>query len=318
MPKSPYRRTLVLFSVLAAYVLLQFTWWGYLLVNKDNELQALLGQLEALGVSSTIDHDRPERTFWMVTGEGSVFLSLLLLALWLTYRTVRHELGLARLQRNFLLAASHELRTPIAGLKLHLQTLQRRTVDEDQRNTLMTHALGEVDRLGALAEKILLATRLEELHLPMDHVPVDVVALLHDLTEQACSSHGRDHRILLTSPQALTVVTDAEALRTVIGNLIENACKYAPTGTTVQVEARVTTDRLEVLVSDEGPGVDPADRQRIFERFFRGGREETRHTKGTGLGLYIVQRLVQELGGSVEHRPRAPQGSIFAVSIPNR
>jgi two-component system, OmpR family, sensor histidine kinase CiaH len=318
MPKSPYRRTLVLFSLLAAYVVLQFLWWAYLLVSKDNELQALLGQLQALGVTSTLDHDKPERTLWMVSGEGAVFLTLLLLALWLTYRTVRHELGLARLQRNFLLAASHELRTPIAGLKLHLQTLQRRPLDDAQRQALLSTALGEVDRLGALSEKILLATRLEEVHLPMHHGAVDLAALLRALIEQARLSYGRDHAIILSAPDELTITTDAEALRAIIGNLIENACKYAPGGTQVSLEMHLRDGSAEVLVSDEGPGVSEADRGRIFERFFRGGQEETRNTKGTGLGLYIVHRLVQELGGTVEHRPRAPHGSIFAVAIPDR
>ncbi len=318
MPTSPHRRTLLIFSVLALYVLLQFLWWGYLLVNKDNELQALLGQLEALGVRSTIDHDRPERTLWMVAGEGAVFLILLLLALWLTYRTVRHELGLARLQRNFLLAASHELRTPIAGLKLHLQTLHRRPLDEHQRAMLLNSALGDVERLGMLSEKILLATRLEELRKPLDREAVDLTELITTLVEQARSGYGREHNIVIDRPQAVVLESDREALRTILGNLLENACKYAPTGSTVHIVVRQRQGAVDVDVCDEGPGVPPQDHERIFERFYRSGNEETRQAKGTGLGLYIVKRLSEELGATVSYRPRLPRGAIFAVAFPDR
>ena len=315
-----HRRTLVLFSVIAAYVLLQFLWWAYLLISKDNELQLLLGQLQALGVTSTISHARPDRTFWMVIGEGAVFVTLLLLALWLTYRTVKHELGLARQQRNFLLAASHELRTPIAGLKLHLQTMQRRSLDPGQQATMIDHALGEVDRLGALAEKILLAMRLEEVQLPLQRSNTDLSALTHELVERARGSYARKHRIELVAPPSLIASTDADAYRTILGNLLENACKYTPADTRVEVMLQqVTTSRQIILeVSDQGPGVPLEDRVHLFERFFRGGNEETRQAKGTGLGLYIVHRLTATLGGTVSFRPGLSGGAIFAVVIPER
>lgn len=314
-----HRRTLLLFSVIAAYVLLQFLWWAYLLISKDNELQALLNQLQALGVSSTIDHAEPGRTFWMVAGEGTVFVTLLLLALWLTYRTVRHELGLARQQRNFLLAASHELRTPIAGLKLHLQTMQRRNLDPDRHATMITQALGEVDRLGALSEKILLAMRLEELRLPMNRSDLDLAILTTDVVERARGGYGRQHRIELSTPTHLMAMTDADAFGTILGNLLENACKYVPVGTSINVSLRRTASHhITLEVADQGPGVPEEDRAHLFERFFRGGNEETRQAKGTGLGLYIVHRLASELGGKVTFRPGLSGGSIFAVVIPER
>ncbi|MCC7501297.1 MAG: HAMP domain-containing histidine kinase [Flavobacteriales bacterium] len=314
-----HRRTLLLFSVIAAYVLLQFLWWAYLLISKDNELQALISQLQALGVSSTIDHAKPGRTFWMVSGEGTVFVTLLLLALWLTYRTVRHELGLARQQRNFLLAASHELRTPIAGLKLHLQTMQRRSLAPDQQASMIAQALGEVDRLGALSEKILLAMRLEELRLPMNRSNLDLAALTIEVAERARGTYGRQHRIELSAPTELMTQTDADAFATILGNMLENACKYAPSGTPINVSLQqAPAQQILLEVSDQGPGVPEEDRAHLFERFFRGGNEETRQAKGTGLGLYIVHRLAAELGGKVSFRPGPSGGSIFAVVIPQR
>jgi signal transduction histidine kinase len=318
MEGSTHRRTLWLFGVLAAYVLLQFLWWAYLLIEKDNELRALIGQLDALGVRSTLSHGDRSRTLLMVAGEGFVFVTLLLIGLWTIYRSVRHELVLARLQRNFLLAASHELRTPIAGLKLHLQTLQRRQLDAGQQRSLMTMALGDVERLGALSEKILLATRLEEARLPLQRAPLDLTPLLNGLVEQARGSYGRDHRIGLDAPMALPVVSDADAVRTIVGNLLENACKYAPPGTAVTITARRDQAGTVIEVADEGPGVPADERERIFDRFHRGGREETRQTKGTGLGLFIVRRLAEALGDSVTLRNGRTHGAIFAVALPDR
>ncbi len=318
MSDRPHRRTLVLFLVLAIYVLLQFLWWAYLLVEKDNELRALIGRLDALGVRTTMGSGTSTRTLWMVAGEGFVFVTLLLIALWTTYRTVRHELMLARLQRNFLLATSHELRTPIAGLKLHLQTLERRTLDTERQAALLGMALGEVDRLGALSEKLLLATRLEEARLPLHREAVDLSALLHALAAQAGSTYGRAHRLQVDAPDGLQVTADADLLRTLFGNLLENACKYSPAGGLIEVVALRKEDRVEVEVRDEGPGVPAAERERIFDRFHRGGNEETRQAKGTGLGLYIARRIATLLGGSVVHRERRPKGSIFAVALPDR
>lgn len=318
MERSTHRRTLWLFGVLAAYVLLQFLWWAYLLVEKDNELRALIGQLDALGVRSTVGHGDRSRTLLMVAGEGFVFVTLLLIGLWTIYRSVRHELVLARLQRNFLLAASHELRTPIAALKLHLQTLERRQLDADQQRALMTMALGDVERLGALSEKILLATRLEEARLPLQREQLDLAQLLTGLVEQARGTYGRDHRIDLVAPSSLPVASDADAVRTIVGNLLENACKYAPPGTAVVISARNDQGGTLIEVADEGPGVPAEERERIFDRFHRGGREETRQTKGTGLGLFIVRRLAEALGGSVTLRNGRPHGAIFAVALPDR
>jgi hypothetical protein len=231
---------------------------------------------------------------------------------------VRHELGLARLQRNFLMAASHELRTPIAALKLGLRTMQRRNLEEGQHHMLMSNAVGDVARLEGLSEKILLATRLEEMKLPVQWGTVDLAGLLRTLAQQARTSYGRDHTISVDAPASLLVRSDEDGLRSVFGNLLENACKYAPQGSEVLLVLRHLSGGLAVEVLDEGPGVPASDRERIFERFYRGGNEETRQAKGTGLGLYIVRRSAEELGAMVTYRPRRPKGSIFTVALPER
>lgn len=307
----------LLFGLVGGYIVLQFLWWAWLLVSKDREVHALQTQLLAEGAIPAVPVQAPDRTLWMVVGEGGVFLLLLLLALWLIFRTVKHELGLARQQRDFLLAASHELRTPIAGLKLHLQTLQRTGLDAAQREDLTGHVRTEVDRLHALTEKILLATRLDEPHIPLDRSPVDIAAVLRSVITNASASYGHGHELLTAAPEEAPLTTDADAFRSVAVNLLENACKYAPAGTVVQVTLLHKEQAWELSVADAGPGVPESERVLIFRKFHRGGPEETRGTKGTGLGLYIVQRLMHRLGGRIEYRPRPEGGSIFAASFPH-
>jgi signal transduction histidine kinase len=316
MPRSS-RRTYLLFGALTLYIILQFLWWAVLLVRKETEMAHLAMQVKALGghTDHPLDASRAMR---MVVGEGLVFFALLLGMLFLTFRTIRRDLGLARAQRNFLLAVTHELRTPIAAVKLQLQTLSRKGLADDQRAMLHSQALNEADRLGLLAEKVLLATSAEEGVLAMDLAQVEVMALMRAVVERAQLQIAPRHTITLAGPAHLTVLTDEHALRSIADNLIENAAKYAPEGSRIGLEVTKGQEGWRLSVSDEGPGIAPDDQQRIFEKFYRGGNEETRKAKGTGLGLYIVQRLAQRLGGAVQVRQAVPHGAIFAASFPDR
>ncbi|HEY0977160.1 MAG TPA: HAMP domain-containing sensor histidine kinase [Flavobacteriales bacterium] len=318
MPRVRHRTPLLLFGLVALYIVLQSLWWAWLLLQRNGDIQRLQHQLVQEGAVPEVAMRPLTQTHWMVVGEGAVFLLLLLLALWLTYRTLRHELALARQQRDFLLATSHELRTPIAGLKLHLQTLRRPGLDEAQRTALASSAIDDLDRLGGLTEKILLATRLDEAQHAVEVDTFDANAELRDLCLRASLGYGRGHRIEGPPAAQAPLTTDLSAFRSVVVNLLENACKYAPPSTLIHVSLERTAHGTVLQVTDQGPGVPPAERERIFEKFYRSGSEETRGTKGTGLGLYIVARLMRRLGGRIEHREAAPHGSIFAATFPHR
>lgn len=298
------RRTLLLIVLIGLYITLQFTWWGVLLVRKE----VLLEQAGASGA-------HVERTRWMIFGEGIVFLSLIGITLWLLYRGLRRELATARLQRNFLLAASHELRTPIASLQLQLQTMARSGIAEEERAELHRRALADVHRLGGLAEKVLLATRLEETEIPLQPSWQRLHELVQAVCVQACGSYAKDHA-LNVHPRSVELRIDPQAFCSVLENLLENAAKYSPVGSTITVDLGIVGANALLRVSDEGPGIPVGDRHAIFTKFFRGGNEETRNVKGTGLGLYIVQRLMKALGGSVHVEPHAGGGSIFAAAFP--
>jgi len=317
MPHRSHRHTILLFGALAAYITLQTVWWGVLLVRKDREAARLAMEVRDLGgdAASALDATRGLR---MVVGEGVVLLVLLVLLLLLTFRAVRRDLALARTQRNFLMAVTHELRTPIAAIKLQLQTLVRPGTDAGQREAMRTMALREADRLSLLTEKVLLAARADEGALDLETAEVEVMGLLRELVEQVRAQAALAHTVSLKGPERLAVRSDPHALRSIAGNLIENAAKYAPAGTAIDVEVEAGRDGWRLLVGDEGPGIPAGERERVFEKFHRGGDEATRRAKGTGLGLYIVRSLVRRLGGTVHVRAREPQGATFAASFPNR
>ena len=313
MERPRHRTTLLLFAATAVYIVLQFIWWAYLLVRKDREMDQLIEafQLRPEGPAYAEGHTR--RTLWMVAGEGSVFLVLVLVAMYLTYRAVRRDLELARMQHNFLLAVTHELRTPIASLKLQLQTLRRKGLSEQQQLELREDALEDVDRLGSLTETLLTAARLEAGRPDLRPEPTDLAGLVRGEVERA-ARQGADIRIM--APDGLQATVDPEAVRTVLGNLLDNALKYGPPEGPVEVSLSVSGERADLMVSDRGPGVPAGEREAIFGRFHRGGEEETRRTKGTGLGLYLVRRTLQAMGGEVTVRDRPGGGAIFAASFP--
>ena len=316
MPRSS-RRTYLLFGALTFYVLLQFLWWAVLLVRKETEMAGLALQVKALGG----DTDHPldaSRALRMIVGEGAVFIALLLGMLFLTFRAIRRDLAVARSQRNFLMAVTHELRTPIAAIKLQLQTLKRTGLSQEQRDGLNQQALTEADRLSVLADKVLLATSADEGVISMDLKQVQVMELMRQVADRATAQIAPKHRIELNGPDAFTALSDEQVLRSIADNLIENAAKYSPAGTSIRIDITKGREGWRLSVTDQGPGIPLEEQSRIFDRFYRGGNEETRQAKGTGLGLYIVKRLVQRLGGEVQVTSAVPTGSIFAASFPLR
>ena len=317
MTDRSHRRTMLLFGALAVYIVLQFTWWGVLLLRKDSEVAHLTALVQALG-GSTMGQVDTYRGLRMVLGEGLVFLIILFVVLGLTFRAIKRDLALARAQRNFLMAVTHELRTPIAAIKLQLQTLARSELNGEQRDFMRTQAILEADRLTLLTDKVLLATRADEGILTLEHVPLDVMKLLRSVIERAAVQFAPKHKINLLGPPEHIIRSDEQAIRSIADNLIENAAKYAPEGTTITLEVIRGQEGWRLIVADEGPGILEEERDLVFTKFYRSGNEETRSSKGTGLGLYIVQRLTGQLGGTVHVRKREPRGAIFTASFPNR
>jgi len=312
----------VLIYILGGYVLLQFVWWAYMLVDLNGEIYSL--RLELL---SATEMPHPEqqilraeldqwfsKRIYMVLGEGAVFMVILVLGFRAVQRSIVRELQLAAQQRNFLLSVTHELKSPIAAIRLRLQTLEGRELPEEKRQQLYARALADTDRLQGLVENLLLVNRVEAGKFPLHREDTDLSQLVRGI----CTSHFQQEMesgtVSLSIGEGIRLDCDRDAIRSIVVNLIENALKYAA-GTGVEVILGREGQAIVLSVADGGPGVPEADRERIFQRFFRLGNEDTRSTKGTGIGLYLVRQLVLMHGGTVTVSDNSPRGARFEVRI---
>jgi two-component system CheB/CheR fusion protein len=239
-------------------------------------------------------------------------------------RRANQELGQAvteaeRLKDQFLQLASHELRSPLASLKLLLSLFKAHLQDQGQADVLqqlLQREQGLLDRLNRLIEDILDVSRIQFGRLSLVRREVALPVLLREAVARARATCGARHAITLDTPDELWVYADAGRLGQVLGSLLANACKYAPDGSLVAVAARPAGTVAEVLVRDAGPGIPLELHGRIFERFYQVEATAGRAFGGLGLGLYISRELITAQGGqiSVESTPGA--GSTFRFTVP--
>ena len=217
-------------------------------------------------------------------------------------------------QRQLVDDASHELRTPLAAMRSELDvSLRADDLDPAARATLES-VREDVDRLSRIVDDLLTLATADEHGLTLATEAVDVAGVAQRAAAGVRPLADRHSVDVDVSGDAAIVSADPERLRQAIGNMIENAVKFSPPGAAVLVRTAMNGDSVHVTVADEGPGVAKADRERIFERFFRG--DSARGRGGSGLGLAIAQEIVAAHGGQIHVEPRTPRGSVFSIVIP--
>lgn len=249
---------------------------------------------------------------------GTSFLGLLIAGV-VTYMVLTIKaINLGRRQSNFIDSVTHELKSPIASMKLYLQTLRRQQVTAESRDEFYELMLEDVDRLDHLINQMLDAGRLEAGRQEGELSDVSIPEVLREGAEITCARHRADPEIIRLDLAPCGVRARRTDLMLIFRNLLDNAVKYA--GTPPLVEVRAATDprgRAVVSVADNGPGIPIRMRRRVFSRFVRLGSELEREQPGTGLGLYVARTIVRKLGGRirVRDRQRGP-GSVFEVVLP--
>lgn len=291
--------TIVFVYLLGTYVLLQFLWWGYHMIDLTQELNA---------------KNASNKRVFMIIGEGSVFLILLLFGLWKIKNSVKKEIQIARQQQNFMLSVTHELKTPLASVKLYLQTIQKHNLSEEKQAEFIVKALDESLRLEKLVEQILTAARIEKQNLALNKQQIDLLPFIEtQINLQAKRFQVPIHLVPFNTVQ---LVSDELILGTVLNNLIENAVKYAPTEQGIQISVHVEEFGVVIKVRDFGKGIAEENISLLFKKFTRLENEETRSTKGTGLGLYIASECSKALGGSLVYSKPLDGGSCFEIHMP--
>ncbi|MCY3965271.1 MAG: ATP-binding protein [Acidobacteria bacterium] len=254
--------------------------------------------------------------------EGAFFLLVLAGGILVLWRVLHREADLLNRQQNFLAAVSHELRSPLASLRLTTETLLLRDLAATDRRGLLERNLEDLRRLERLVGNLLETTRLEERRAVPRREPVDlseaVSLAFAELGHRVHGAEGIDIEVEVES--GLGLRADPVGLGTVLRNLIGNAIESAQTaGSRVEVTARRLGSAVELLVLDDGVGFEPAESQRLFEKFYRPGSELRRNKQGSGLGLYLVRGFVALEGGEVEASSEGPgRGATFRVTWPAR
>ncbi|NCI45343.1 sensor histidine kinase [Sediminibacterium soli] len=303
--------------LLLLYMIAALLFWFLALENQNKNIATIrLNELQykddpAYFSRASEIEDIKKRKTAQYLGEGITFLAVIVVGAVFVFRATRRQFRLSQQQQNFLMAITHELKTPIAVTQLNLETLQKRKLDEEKQQKLISSTLQEANRLNMLCNNILLATQLDA-----GYVSNKQEINLTDLVE-GCVDDFRmrfPQRVVEEAiTQAIYLNGDTLLLQMLVNNLVENAIKYSPKDTPVRVCLGNEQGRIRLSVLDEGYGIPAEERKKVFEKFYRIGNENTRKTKGTGLGLYLCRKIAESHNGYISVTDHKPSGTNFAV-----
>lgn len=307
------------FWILFIYILAALVWWFVSLERQSREMSELkLQQLKKDDIQYTLKLEEiqlfQKRQSAKFIGEGLTFLALIVTGAGFVYRSIRKQIEVSSLQQNFMMAITHELKTPIATTRLSLETLLRRKLDDVQQQKLLLSALSETNRLNILTNNILLASQMEEKTFQRENEQLNLADLIETVVNDYKNRYPQ-RRIEASADRDLYIDGDELLMQIALSNLIDNALKYAPKESPVYVDLMEDEYHIQIKVSDEGPGIADEEKRKIFQKFYRSGSENTRKAKGTGLGLYLTKKIIEQHNGDIFVMNNTPSGSIFVIQF---
>ena len=279
----------------------------------DLRLQQLTASTwEQKGQKEAEIQDLKRRKTAQYIGEGCIFMLLILVGAVYIFRATRRQLLLGQQQQNFMMAVTHELKTPIAITTLNLETLQKRKLDESQQQRIVANSLQETTRLNDLCNNILLTAQLEAEQTNAANEDLDLSALAQDCVTRSQNRYPA-RTFHFEAADDAAIHGEAFMLQMLVNNLLENAVKYSAKEAPITVRVKNETDKVLLQVVDEGCGIPDEEKKKVFQKFYRIGDERTRTSKGTGLGLYLCRRIMKNHGGDIRLTDNVPHGSIFTA-----
>lgn len=286
----------LLLILITSYVFLQLIWWAYMILDLQSQVFS-----PELSAQKTV----------MILGEGAVFIALLILAFVQLNKAYKRELELAHQQQNFVLGVTHELKTPLSALKLSLQTLKRKVAKEDQ--DIITLALEEESRLESFIEDLLAIKMLDKKEWVKQFTDLNFREFIKEQVSQFQKTYPQQN--LVIEAENVILNSDTQALKIILSNLIDNACKYSPNGSEIRVVGQRKNHQYLIKIKDQALAIPFHERQKIFEKFYRipGSKNEI---KGSGIGLYLVKNFAQVIGAKIKLENPKETGNIFTLSLP--
>ncbi len=309
----------IVYWFLLLYIVAALVWW-FIALNTLNHQMAEYeaaqlvkdapGYFESMQKILAIE----KRKTAQYAGEGAVFFLLILAGAVFIFRAVRRQFRQNLEQQNFIMAITHELKTPVAVTKLNLETLQKRKLQESQQQKLIQNTIQEANRLNDLCNNILLSSQIEAGGYSITTESVHLSELATACTQDFITRYPA-RKIIASIQNDLFIQGDPLMLQMAINNLIDNALKYSPKEMTVLITLQNSENNISLSVSDEGKGLDENEKKKIFTKYYRVGNKATKGAKGTGLGLYLTQKIAKQHGARVFVKNNIPTGSIFTIAF---
>ena len=309
----------IVYWFLLTYIVTALIFWFLSLVRQStqmSEYKLLQLKKDAPDYSARVNEieDEERRKIAQYIGEGSTFLLLILVGAVFVYQATRRQILLTTQQQNFMMAITHELKTPIAVTKLNIETLLKRKLEETQQQKLLNNALQESNRLNDLCDNILLASQIDSGNYLPDKEMISLGKLVEESTAYFKALFPYQ-RIEESIEEDVYVKGDRLLLQLAVNNLIENAIKYSEKQKPVTVVLQKSGAAVQLQIKDQGKGIAQKEKKKIFEKFYRAGDENTRNTKGTGLGLYLTKKIITDHNGNITVQDNMPSGCIFVISL---
>jgi len=325
MPRSAgkrFRFITVVYWLLLLYIVAALVWWFMSLEKQNQNLTELrLSELNSQKVTLDpkkfveenfkIENDSKRNTEKYIA-EGVTFLILIFVGAFFVYRSVRKQFRVQLQQQNFMMAITHELKTPISVAMLNLETLQKYQLDAEKQKKLIRMTLQETSRLDTLINNILVSSQLEGGGYVFSKEELDFSSLFKDCIRDAKTRYPERIFIEDIEPE-IEIAGDPLLLQLLISNLIENAVKYSPKEKPIVCKLNRSGKDVVMNIIDEGIGIADSEKTKIFEKFYRTGNESTRKTQGTGLGLYLCRKIAGDHNADFSVTNNIPSGSNFAI-----
>lgn len=311
------------FVILFIYIIAAIVFWVFTLQRLSGQLEST--EIELLSIKSNtlsaleyqqqleeIASDKNMRTLQYV-GEGIVLFITILIAAYIVKSSINKNKKLTEMQNNFMMSITHELKSPIAGIKLNVQTLKRPQLDDEKKEALINRTLKETERLNDLCSNLLLATQLEGKRATHNKQVIDFSNLC--LETVLDFQYRSNHYIKFEVEDDLYIIGDRVLWKIALSNLIENAIKYSPHKTSIFIKAIPSDKDIIFTIADNGNGIEESEKSKIFNKFYRVGSENNRQTKGTGLGLYLTSEIIKLQNASISVYDNQPQGTVFEIKL---
>ena len=308
-----------LYWFLLAYIIAALVWW-FIALNQQNRYMTETKLLELrpddyrLSEKQQLIYADKKRKTAQYLGEGITFLLLILTGAVFVFRAVRRQFKQSIELQNFMMAITHELKTPIAITRLNLETLQKHKLSGEQQQRLIINTLQEANRLNDLCNNLLLASQIEAGGYKFTEESLNLSELV------SASAHDFITRfplrnILISVPPVIHYSGDRLLLQMAINNLLDNAIKYSSKEKKIWISVIQEDEKIKLIVKDEGKGITDSEKEKVFNKFYRIGNQHTKGSRGTGLGLYVTKRIVQQHKADITVTNNTPQGSIFEISL---